>query len=70
VKKVEHSAKKRDLTLRCRMTDDLLTRLDRAISEIQQQVPEGRVSMSSIGRHAVEQFLSQHEAKRNSDGGA
>lgn len=51
--------------LRVRLTQRQSDELDSIIDELQAQMPEASVTTSSIARHALEKYVSDHIAKRD-----
>ena len=55
----------KDSMLRVRLTQRQSDELDVIIDERQAQMPEASVTTSSIARHALEKYVSDHIAKRD-----
>ncbi len=55
----------KDSMLRVRLTKRQSDELDSIIAELQAQMPEARVTTSSIARYALEKYVSDHIAKRD-----
>lgn len=55
----------KDSMLRVRLTQRQSDELDSIIDELQAQIPEASVTTSSIARHALEKYVSEHIAKRD-----
>ena len=55
----------KDSMLRVRLTQRQSDELDSIIDELQAQMPEAGVTTSSIARHALEKYVSDHIAKRD-----
>lgn len=55
----------KDSMLRVRLTQRQSDELDSIIDELQAQMPEASVTTSSIARHALEKYVSDHIAKRD-----
>lgn len=55
----------KDSMLRVRLTQRQSDELDSIIDELQAQMPEASVTTSSIARHALEKYVSDHTAKRD-----
>jgi len=55
----------KDSMLRVRLTQRQSDELDAIIGELQAQMPEASVTTSSIARHALEKYVSDHIAKRD-----
>ena len=55
----------KDSMLRVRLTQRQSDELDSIIGELQAQMPEASVTTSSIARHALEKYVSDHIAKRD-----
>lgn len=55
----------KDSMLRVRLTQRQSDELDSIIDELQAQIPEASVTTSSIARHALEKYVSDHIAKRD-----
>jgi hypothetical protein len=56
---------KKDSMLRVRLTQRQSDELDAIIDELQAQMPEASVTTSSIARYALEEYVSDHTAKRD-----
>jgi len=55
----------KDSMLRVRLTQKQSNALDSIIAELQAQMPEASVTTSSIARHTLEKYVSDHIAKRD-----
>ncbi|HOM02157.1 MAG TPA: hypothetical protein PLH43_04945 [Acetivibrio sp.] len=55
----------KDSMLRVRLTQRQSDELDAIIDELQAQMPEASVTISSIARYALEKYVSDHVAKRD-----
>ena len=55
----------KDSMLRVRLTQRQSDELNSIIDELQAQMPEASVTTSSIARHALEKYVSDHIAKRD-----
>ena len=55
----------KDSMLRVRLTQRQSDELDAIIDELQAQMPEASVTISSIVRYALEKYVSDHIAKRD-----
>jgi|SRR5690554_2251837 hypothetical protein len=55
----------KDSMLRVRLTQRQSNELNAIIDELQAQMPEASVTISSIARYALEKYVSDHIAKRD-----